>query len=81
MQITESNPMETLGWIKVLYQRVNEAHFVGAMDRDQVCVQRQAVELSFGPAQFASNKSVAVGAMAIPERRTGAALKLHTVVS
>ena len=78
MHITESYPVVPYGWIKALYQGGNEAHFVGAMDRDQVCVQGQAVELSFGPAQLASDIMVAVGAKAKPEQRTGAALQLHT---
>ncbi|CAL8374700.1 unnamed protein product [Arctogadus glacialis] len=58
-----------------------EVHYVEAMDRDQVCVQRLAVELSIDPGQCARNIFVAVGVKFIPEGRTGAALKLHLGVS
>ena len=81
MRITESNPVVPFGWVMVLYQRGKEVHFGGAMDRDQVCVQRLAVELSIGPGHLAGNIFVAVGARVIPEERTGAALKLHLGVS
>ena len=81
MHITESYPVETFVWVKVLYQRGNEVHFTGVMDRDQVCAQRLAVELSFGPGHLASNIFVAVGARVIPEQRTGAALELPLGVS
>ena len=81
MHITESYPMGRFCWVKVLYQRSNEVHFVGAMDRDQVCAQRSAVELSIGPGRLAGNIFVAVGVKLIPEGRTGAALNLHIGVS
>ena len=81
VHIAESDPMVRFGWIQVLYQGGDELHFVGVVDRDQVCVPIPAGELSLRPHQFAGNISVAAGAVAIPVQRTGAVLQLHVGVS
>ena len=81
MHITESYPVVAFGRVIVLYQRGNVFHFFGAMDGDQVCVQRLAVALSFDPGQLSTNIFVAVCVKFIPEGRTGAALNLHIGVS
>ncbi|CAL8308742.1 unnamed protein product [Boreogadus saida] len=56
MHITESYPVVPFVRVIVRYQRSNEFHFFGAMDGDQVCVQRLAVALSLDPGEDMANK-------------------------